>query len=242
MKIAILSDIHGNLSALKTVIDDMESKCRIDACILLGDLIDYGMHSNEVILELRRLSYPILCNIWGNHESAISNQNYTCFSSERGKESAKYTRSILTSESWDYIRNDMCNSGKYEFELGSKKCMAVHGSLVNEYWKSITCDENQKFYADYDYIFSGHSHIPHFFEKYIEVNCPKTRNKKKTIFINPGSVGQPRNINNHAQYAIFDTLTEEICMCKKAYNISKEQDVYNGQIDDFYRERIKLGV
>ena len=88
-KYAILSDIHGNLFALKEVIDDFKD---IDFIILLGDLIDYGMQSNEVVEYIKEnLSSKIICNIWGNHEKAIMTQDFNHFSSKRGVESAKFT-------------------------------------------------------------------------------------------------------------------------------------------------------
>lgn len=242
MKLLILSDIHGNLNALDAVLNTILKKHVIDACVLLGDIIDYGMHSNEVMQKIQSLNYPLLCNIRGNHEEAIIQKDYSRFSSERGKESARYTRSILNKESWDYITNVMTCAGKYEFEMDGRKCLAVHGSLQDEYWKSINPDVDPEPYAEYGFVFSGHSHLPHFFEKYVKTDNPETRNKKKIIFINPGSVGQPRNINNFAQYAVLDTNTEEVLMGKEQYNIKEEQCAYHGQVDDFYKERLELGV
>ena len=63
----------------------------------------------------------------------------------------------------------------------------------------------------------------------------KKRFKKKTVFLNPGSVGQPRNHNSAAQFAILDSETEEIHFVKVEYDIEKEQSLYNGEIDDFYK-------
>ena len=78
-KLVILSDIHGNLSALQAVIQDFQSKYSPEAIVLLGDLIDYGMRSNEVIELIQNLEkkYPIFCNIQGNHEAtAMSPENH----------------------------------------------------------------------------------------------------------------------------------------------------------------------
>ena len=49
MRLLILSDIHGNQTALRAVLEYMDSINKIDACVLLGDIVDYGMHSNEVV-------------------------------------------------------------------------------------------------------------------------------------------------------------------------------------------------
>ena len=110
-RIAILSDIHGNLFALEEVFNDFKD---IDSIILLGDLIDYGMQSNEVVEFIKEnLSSKIICNIWGNHENAILTDDYNHFSSQRGVESAKFTNSQLTDASRDYLNNELIKEGKF---------------------------------------------------------------------------------------------------------------------------------
>ncbi len=94
----------------------------------------------------------------------------------------------------------------------------------------------------YDYVFSGHSHMPHFIEIFYEADAPHRRNRKKTIFINPGSVGQPRNLNPMAQCVVLDTETEKVVYEKIPYDIEKEQASYHGQVDDFYKGRLEVGV
>lgn len=241
MKFLIISDIHGNKTAFQAVTNKIQKE-NIKASILLGDAIDYGMHSNEVIQMLKSLQYPIACNIWGNHEDAVLRDEYNRFSSERGKASAKYTKSMLSKESVYYLENVMEKQGFYEFELENKKCLAVHGSLEDYYWKSIKPDDLLLGYEKYDYVLSGHSHQPHYFEKYYATNDPAHRNTKKTIFINPGSVGQPRNHNPMAQYAILDIETEEVQLCKVKYDISKEQETFTDKVDLFYRDRLTVGI
>ena len=114
---AILSDIHGNLFALTEVIRDLNNQ-DIDSIILLGDLIDYGMQSNEVIEYVKdNFSQKIICNIWGNHENAIMTKDFSHFSSKRGVDSAKFTESQLTAESKEYLENELIHEGKYEFEI-----------------------------------------------------------------------------------------------------------------------------
>lgn len=243
LKVFIISDIHGNLNAISAVIHKIRNIRNVDGFILLGDIIDYGMHSNEVIEIINNLPYEVLCNIRGNHELAVLNPTYlNRFSSDRGRESSKYTRSILNKDSWKYLREKMANSGSSYFMLGDKKCLAIHGSIEDMYWKAIMPDQDLKAYSEFDYVFSGHSHMPHYFERFFSIDRPEFRNKKKTIFINPGSVGQPRNLNPAAQFAIFDTETEAVEMLKVPYDVKKEQAAYHGQVDDFYRLRLVKGI
>lgn len=242
MNILILSDIHGNKSALQSVLKDAEGK--YEGIILLGDIIDYGPHSNEVIGIMKGLSgqIPVLCNIRGNHEQAIIEDDYIRFSSERGIQCAKNTRKELKEKSWEYITQEMADNGLYEFSIDGKVCLAVHASLEDIYWKALDISQDLERYKIYDYVFTGHSHVPHFFEIYYEINDLVHRNKKKTMFINPGSVGQPRNHNPMAQYAILNIETENILLLKTEYDIQTEQSDFSAAIDRFYKERLETGI
>ena len=68
------------------------------------------------------------------------------------------------------------------------------------------------------------------------------RNKKAVLFINPGSVGQPRNHNPNAQYALLDTDSMGVELRYVKYPNDKAMDLYDGNIDDFYRLRLKNGI
>ncbi len=242
-KYAIISDIHGNMVALQEVMNDLANQGEITGVILLGDFIDYGPQSNDVVDYLRnKFPYKILCNIWGNHERAIMLSDYSNFSSQRGVDSAKYTRSILLNDTLDYLNNEVNHSGKYEFELDGLKCLAVHGSIEDNYWKSIFPGDEKGDYSAYDIVFSGHSHYSHMFTKFYDADNPKMRNKHKVLFINPGSVGQPRNHNKNAQYSILDTMTMHVDMRSVPYDIEKVLELFSDEVDGFYKSRLVTGV
>ncbi|WP_298500625.1 metallophosphoesterase [uncultured Methanobrevibacter sp.] len=240
-KYAILSDIHGNLFALKEVINDLNNQ-NIESVILLGDLIDYGMQSNEVIEFIENnLSDKIICSIWGNHEKAILTKDFNHFSSQRGIDCAKFTASQLNEDSKNYL-NKLTQEGKYQFDLDGKRILAVHGSLSDCYWKAIFPDNLNGDYSEFDIVLSGHSHYPHVFQKFYEVDNPEMRNKKAVLFINPGSVGQPRNQNPYAQYAILDTESMSVSLKAVKYPKEKAMALYNGSVDEFYMKRLENGI
>ena len=239
---AILSDIHGNLFALEEVFRDLASQ-DIDSIILLGDLIDYGMQSNEVVEFIRKeFSSKIICNIWGNHENAILTGDFSHFSSQRGVESAKFTDSVLTQDSRDYLNEELVREAKLEFELDGKKALAVHGSLNDYYWKAIFPDNLNGNYVDYDIVLSAHSHYPHVFQKFYEFDNPLMRNKKSVLFINPGSVGQPRNHNTNAQYAILDAELMSVELKSVEYPKYEAMGLFDGSVDEFYKKRLENGI
>ena len=240
---AIFSDIHGNLTALLEVLRDAE-RYKIDGVLLLGDLIDYGMRSNETVACLAAWleGKNIVCNLWGNHERAILTGDFTRFSSPRGADSARYTASRLSEASKTYLTNALSHEGFREFELEGKRCLAIHGSLEDPYWKSVFPDNVRGDYSRYDVVFSGHSHFSHTFRKFYPCDNPETRNQHAVCFINPGSVGQPRNHLPHAQYAVLDCDTMGVAMRSVPYNVGAEMALYHGEVDFFYRNRLKNGV
>lgn len=239
---AILSDIHGNLYALERVTEDMH-KYPIEGIILLGDLIDYGMQSNEVVEYIKsHLQDKVICNIWGNHERAILTSDYHNFSSKRGVDSAKHTTSQLSEKSREYLNNKLIHEGITSFELDGMRILAVHGSLEDKYWKSIAPDNVRGEYGGYDLVLSGHSHYSHFFTKFYDVDDQERRNKHVVRFVNPGSVGQPRNHNPNAQYALIDIDTGNVLLRSVSYDINAAMQLFDGSVDDFYRERLKTGV
>ena len=68
------------------------------------------------------------------------------------------------------------------------------------------------------------------------------RNKHLVQFINPGSVGQPRNHRPQAQYAIFDSKTRSVDMRAVDYDVENAMELYGGEVDLFYRDRLKYGI
>ncbi|MBS9767867.1 MAG: metallophosphoesterase family protein [Flavobacteriaceae bacterium] len=243
-KIILLSDIHGNLTAFESVLQDIKNR-KIDDFVFafLGDNINYGLRSNEVISLLSSIDEEkVIARIRGNHEDAVENDAYHRFSSSRGAEALRYTKQNLSEQSKLFIKEKIANS-MLEIEYLGKKLLFVHGSLKDTLWHGLKYDEMQREdYKKYDFVFSGHTHHPQFVEIFYEDEQSDKRGKKKTIFINPGSVGQPRNHCNQAQYAVVDVVSEECSFYKVAYDIQTEYDQFNNEIDKFYIDRLKKGI
>lgn len=234
MKIAILSDIHANLTALNSVlVHCIQNYGNEIKYAHLGDCIDYGMRPNEVIERIKSIDFIV--NLQGNHERALFGFEMDKFSSLRAKQANEYTKSILNKNSTDYLKNNM-NASAQELCINNRKLLFLHGDLSDLYWGKMSAEEMHKEdYKQYDYVISAHTHIPHL--QYV-VN--KAQNNK-VIFINPGSVGQPRNYNCNAQYAVIDTKTDEVIFESVPYEIEAETALYNGSIDDYYHKRLRKG-
>lgn len=245
-KFLILSDIHGNLSAFDAVMADCEGE-EFNGIILLGDLIDYGMRSNEIVQKLVELEEgtwkdKIIVNIWGNHEKLVVDKDLERLSSDRGRVMALFTAKQLSADSVNYINTSMNKSGLQEFSISGLKCLAVHGSLKDNYWKAIGPENLRGEYTDYDVVFGGHSHYSHCFTHFYPIENHELRNKKAVMFINPGSVGQPRNQNPYAQYAVMSLPSKRVELRAVKYDMAYEQSLYPDEIDPFYKTRLRFGV
>ena len=245
-KYLILSDIHGNVCAFDAVMEHCEKEI-FDGIILLGDCIDYGMRSNEIIQRIVSLSKgkwkdKIIVNIWGNHEKLIVDKDLDRLSSDRGRVIAQYTASHLSEESVEFIEKAMNRDGAQSFTLCGLKCLAIHGSKEDCYWKAITPEKLRGEYDEYDLVMGGHSHYSHCFTKFYPTENAALRNKKAVMFLNPGSVGQPRNQNPNAQYAVISLPSRQVELRSVKYDVEYEQSLFPEEIDEFYKIRLTNGV
>jgi len=235
MKIAVFSDIHANLTALETALFHAEQNYNNIKFINLGDCIDYGMRPNETINRLLSIQTRTLVNIKGNHERALLGYEKEKFSSKRGIDANNYTNSILDKASKHFI-SEMMDEFR-EIEIDGKKILCVHGDLSDIYWGKMCNDELLNVnYSKYDFVLSGHTHIPSLRNF---INKEKTH---KTVFINPGSIGQPRNLNPNCQYCVIDTLTSSVEFHSLNYDIQTEARLYKNEIDLYYRDRLYKGI
>ncbi len=245
MRLLIISDIHANLSALNRILEDADSRYEYDEIAILGDIINYGMRPAETIDILRSLRKPVTVNLFGNHEKALFDGDTSHFSTDRGRAVLEYTRNILTDDSREYLINNLSRTGMSETIIDGKRFLFVHGTLSDPFWGKMNDEEKRKpEYARYDYVISGHSHIPDFTEFFYEdSSMPEYRNRKRTVFLNPGSAGQPRNHNPEAQYLFVDTEREIFHFNSVKYDVEYEQSLYMGEnIDNFYKTRLTNGI
>lgn len=243
MRLVLLSDIHANFTALKAVLEDIQNMGPFDSYVILGDLVNYGPRPNEVIDIVDQLSQKIVVNLWGNHEYSIFGGSLDRFATDRGRSVLQYTNSILTEDSRAYLDKKMNHQGYETCKIEGKRVLFIHGNLDDPYWGKFGVDKMaDERYAAYDYVISGHSHIPHYVEFFFPSDNEAYRNKKRTIFINPGSVGQPRNHNPYAQYGILDTQTGNYEHRSVWYDVEKEQALFDDRVDVFYKNRIRLGI
>ncbi len=195
-EIAIISDIHSNLTALRSVLREI-SGMKIFCC---GDLVGYYPFPNEVVEIIRKKN---VVSIMGNHDNAVITGDTSWFN-PIAAEAIEWTRSKISSENLGFLKS-LPRIHENDFFM-------VHGSPRNELEEYVYEDyplEILKSFFDYtkrDSMILGHTHVP--FVKKID---------GKLLF-NPGSIGQPRDGDPRATYAIFDIDAKSVAMERVDYD------------------------
>ena len=193
MKIAIISDIHGNLYALLKALEDINEQ-NIDKIICLGDLTGYGPHPNEVIaLIKRRNSEGKLQCIKGNYDASVVDGDYTFI-----------RNTTINSFALPWAVKEVRISNKYYLDslplsitenINGVNFMFTHGSpnKINEYlFEDAENTANIMASFENDVLVCGHTHIP-FAKKF----------GNKTL-INAGSIGKPKIGRPNLTYTIIN--------------------------------------
>lgn len=219
MRYLILSDIHANWQALEAVLADAEGK--YDQILNCGDIVGYGPDPNRVT-EWCRTNTPVV--IRGNHDKACSGVMNLEWFNDTAKSAALWTQQELTPENLEWLRR---------LPKGPFTCQSFqlfHGSPVDED-EYITEDYEVEYAAQFierSVVFFGHTHVQGAFQ----VHRNGTRRlKEKTIalepdcayFFNPGSVGQPRDADPRAAYAIFDIQERLMELRRVCYDVYSTQ-------------------
>ena len=223
MKVLVISDIHGNLSALDAVLKDAG---KFDKVWCLGDLLGYGPDPNEVIKRIRSIK-NIKC-LLGNHDAAvIGSMDLEAFNRD-ARVTVEWNQEVLRPEHIDFVK-------QLPERIEDEGVTLVHGSPRNPVWEYILDWQIAMYNFEYfetDYCMVGHTHIPVVFEMtedeanyHLEIlNPSSTVELRKRAIVNPGSVGQPRDRDPRAAYAIFDTETHYWTPKRIAYDIAGVQE------------------
>jgi len=218
-KIAVISDIHGNLSALTAVLDDIARR-GVERIVCLGDVVGYGPDPTaclDIVIERCELS------LMGNHDFAVV---YEPDNFNLGAEAACYwTREVLENEPdkaardrrWDFLGGLRVTAMLRRDASPVGEVMLVHGSPrrpVNEYiFPDDIYNAPNKLQGVFDRFeklcLIGHSHVPGVFMPAPDFYSPDELGGTYAIddtkaLINVGSVGQPRDRDVRASYAVLE--------------------------------------
>jgi putative phosphoesterase len=195
LRIAVISDIHSNLEAFQAVIANLPQH---DALIFLGDLVGYGPQPNEVVEQLRQLEPQVA--LMGNHDYAVVSGDTSGFSTH-ARVAVEWTRRQIKNEALDYLSTLYPSAN---ITLNRTRVSLFHGSPedpLNEYVfpgipNSLAKELIQR--AMSSVVLLGHTHMPMLYSF------------EKSMLANPGSVGQPRDGDPRASFAVLSLSGTEL--------------------------------
>jgi putative phosphoesterase len=222
--VALISDIHSNIQALRAVLESVEA-LEVDMILCAGDLVGYYPYPNETISLMRERG---ITSILGNHDRAVIHFN-TVGMNRIAAEAARWTSENINADNVDYLKS---LRSRLSLEVDAKVMGVYHGSPRDddEYLYEIDVGPELLEMCECDFLVTGHTHIP-FVRKY-----------EGGTVINPGSVGQPRDGDRKASFAILDTEHGDVEICRRSYDITTvHQKVLEMGLPPFLAERLEYG-
>lgn len=244
MKYGVLGDIHANLSALRAVLECMD-RAGVDTLISVGDVVGYGAAPSECIAILRERRAIV---VKGNHDAACINELDERTFNPYARAAVAWTRSVLSPAEKQWLRS-------LPFVATLEHCQVSHGTLhkpeLFDYILSLSDADPSLDEMTRPVCFVGHSHIPLTVMRFadepertaytVEARIDLTETSK--ALINVGSVGQPRDENPDAAYALFDAAKKRASIERVAYDIDAEVTRINrAGLPQVLGERLRIGV
>ena len=240
MRVALLSDVHANLQALEAVIARIESA---EAIWVTGDTVGYGADPSDVIALLRQRSATLL---QGNHDRAVATGEGLEWFHERAAIAARMHEEWLSAEEREYL-------GALPQTKSIERFTLCHGSLRDPLWEYVTSPgaaAASLAKSPTPFCCNGHTHVPAMFiegEKGMRTVRPRINHEYELsafrCLINPGSVGQPRDGDPRASYAMLDTTAGTVSFYRASYRIDEAQRRIRARgLPEMFAERLALGM
>ena len=224
MKLAIVADIHSNLHALKAVMREIE-RADIDQVVCAGDIVGYGANPNECCQIVRdAAAHAVL----GNHEISALTKDTTGMNPHAAAAS-RWTASALEEGSRKFLRSLEIES---RFEADDTRVAMFHGSVGNaiDYVFEDEINEDLVRNSGSDLLILGHTHVPY------------VKDFGSMMAINPGSVGQPRDGDSRASFAVLDTDRRSCLVRRVNYDIDgAARAILTAGLPRFLADRLKSG-
>ena len=239
MRYAILSDIHGNYVALEAVLQSIRDEL-VDQAVCLGDIVGYGPQPQACVQSVLKNN---MMSVAGNHDFAVTEKIDISTFNVYAKESTLWTREALDSEATDFLSQLPLSVEMSGFTM-------VHGTLhTPELFDYVqTCYDAHLSMTEMEQplCFIGHSHVPVAFvggEAITYDMGPTFRvDPDARTIVNVGSVGQPRDQDPRACYAIFDTETQQVDLKRVRYDIDEVcKQIVEAGLPRPLGERLRVG-
>jgi predicted phosphodiesterase len=246
MRYLIFTDIHGNLEAFLAVLKAVQKK-KIDHYVCLGDLVGYGASPNDVIQKI--LTLKPLSIIRGNHDKAVSGLDSVQTFNPIAASAIFWTKKTIARKNLDFLVRL-----KQSPEVIQDAITICHGAPFGEdYYIFGEFDAAEAFsYIQTPVCFFGHTHFPFAYTEkdgnvegtFLEGNSNEIKLEKGVRYlINPGSVGQPRDRNPRAAYAVYDSDARVVKFGRVDYDIEEaKRKIIDERLPPALAERLSLGI
>lgn len=246
MRYAILSDIHSNLEALEAVFADAQ-KQEAQAFLCCGDIIGYGANPNECIEKLVSLKTR---SILGNHdEAAIYGSTLSSFNPQ-AKKALLWNKEALSEISRGYLTDlpmDLTADGKVHLVHGSPR--SIEEYVVGLEQAAQILSEMETTLPEVNILCFGHTHMAMYIGPRADLIEEDANHKilrlqeGKRYLVNPGSVGQPRDKDWRASYAVFDSETLVLEFRRIEYDVaSAQKKILDAGIPPTFALRLQFGI
>jgi predicted phosphodiesterase len=244
MRYLILSDIHGNLDALAAVLSHVRRK-RWDKAVVLGDVVGYGANPNQAVEAVRGLK-PLVA-IRGNHDKVCAGVENGAMFNRVALQAAMWTRERLTAANLRWLKQ--LPQGPLEVDGFA----IAHGTPIDEDAYIFGEIEALNVFrrTGFPLCFFGHSHFPVVFALTSEeIRTVLTRTSAFRLrlepgvryLVNPGSIGQPRDGNPLASFAVFDSDTRTVTIYRVPYAVYRaQQRILDAGLPRPLADRLALG-
>ncbi|MEM4245002.1 MAG: metallophosphoesterase family protein [Candidatus Nanoarchaeia archaeon] len=229
MKIAIIADIHSNFEAFREVLTHLKLQ-RVSKIFCAGDVVGYNANPNECCELVSK--EKIVC-VKGNHDAVSLDLKSLDWFNSYAQAALKWTNKILSKESKGFLEK---LPEVYEETIERRKVFMVHGSPHDHLFEYVYPNSSDSLLnsiigeAKADILIVGHTHVP------------MIRKLGGKLFINPGSVGQPRDNNPYASYCILDTDGFNVQLYRIPYNInSAAMKIVNSSLPRYLADRLFSG-
>jgi diadenosine tetraphosphatase ApaH/serine/threonine PP2A family protein phosphatase len=240
VRYAILSDIHGNYEAFTAVLETIDAM-EIDSILCLGDVVGYGANPNEVA-ELTRERADVTTK--GNHDHAAVDPAEEAYFNSWAVQAIQWTRNELTRENLEYLQGMPYESFLPDVRL-------VHASPGEpRRWRYVLSPQAaaREFSAfEESFCFIGHSHVPMIVLR-TEVGTSELLEGEVAlpagarVLINVGSVGQPRNGDPRASFAVLDLEDRSARLVQVEYDLqTARKKIIDAGLPRFLGDRLLLG-
>jgi len=215
LKYAVLADVHANLTALNSVLEDADNN-GVEVYCCVGDMIGYGAEPVECIARLRSLTSDFVA---GNHDVAAAGLTDLRFFNSDAYDSVVWTRDQLTPAHLRFV-------SKLPLVAEIEGAVLVHGSLhvPDAFHYILSAEDALATFSlmEHSLCFVGHSHVPGIFcldgqLSYVRDEVLELGDEMKTI-VNVGSVGQPRDDDRRASYVIYDSQARTVTTRRVEYD------------------------